>query len=344
MKFNDDSLNLPAPDLSAVDLFNIGRSLDNEAKTAQESSKKHTLRVGNSGCMLTDGTMIGANPWKVLARFMGYQVQPGIQSYDIFDGGFGNEAMWEKYLPMVPGVEVKADSDYPLVIPNFAGAYPLTGRPDAVIFSDGVPRMGIELKGVFGASTVQKVFAGSPKTENLIQSAAYSLGFGLPWTLVYSNASNFKTYKGPGAPGKSEYQLFWVDGKLNFLWKGVATETAVDVQGIREYFEAIVEAFESKDHSWFRRSAVDYMGEPEQYDNDDYCEWNNLVDNTLSWNDWVEQAALASKSTVQIKYSRVKNRAVYSVVDLKTARIYADHDTLKDARDHVRSIWKKGKI
>ncbi len=343
MSFSNDALNLPAPDVLAVDLYNTGRSIDNAAKTAHESSKLHTLRVGNSGCLLADGHMIGSNPWKVLARFMGYQVTPNAQSFDIFDGGFGNEVMWERYLGQVPGIQVKADTEYPLVLPNFAGKYPLTGRPDAVIFSDGVPKMGIELKGIFGASTVQKVFSGTPKTDNLIQAATYSAGFGLPWTLAYSNSSNFKTYKGPGAPGKTEFQLFWVDGKLNFLWRDVPVETAVDVQGIREYYEAIVEAFETKDHSWFRRAPIDFMGEPEDWDNDAYCEFGLMVDNRLSWKDWVHDAAAATKSEVQIRYSWVKKQAVYTVVNHKTMRILREFGDLEEAREYVRNIWKKQK-
>ncbi len=340
MQFANDHLNLEAPDLSAVDLFNLGRANDNAAREAQESSKKFTLRAGNAGCLTTEGYFIGANPWKTLARFMGYQVKPNRQSLDIFDGGHGNEVIWDRYLTQVPGIEVKADTNYPLSVPNFARSFTLTGRPDAVIISDGVPRMGIELKGIFGASTAQNALAGSPKTDNLCQAAVYSAGFQLPWTLVYSNSSNFKTYKGPGAPVKSEFKLFWIRGKLHYLWEDNPVETIIDVQGLREYYEAIAEAYETKDHSWFKRSSLNYLGDEEPYNVDSYCEFSNLVDHTAPWSDWVKECEYASRSDRLIKYATHRGKVTYSVYDRNTMRTEREFDRLEDARNYVRKGWK----
>ncbi|MGJ8498477.1 hypothetical protein ACSFBZ_12955, partial [Glaesserella parasuis] len=63
---------------------------------------------------------------------------------------------------------------------------PIMGHPDIVLKKDGQAVLGLELKGIYGASTLEAVLKGRPKNDNLIQAAAYSLYLNLPYALCYT--------------------------------------------------------------------------------------------------------------------------------------------------------------
>lgn len=345
--FLNQSLNIAASDLSWVQLYNESRELSNKKKAIDEKTKAFTLRGGSAGCVTADGNFIGTNPWDVLARFMGYQTPFLRSTYDIFDGGFGNEANWDRVLAESPSkFKFTGDTNYPLRIDNFVKGYSLTGRPDGVALlskPDGdSPIVGVEHKGIFGSSSAEKCLNGRPKTENLCQSVVYMTGFGVPWSLVYSNSSNFKTYKTPAGPGKAEYHLGLVDGMLYFNWKGVITETIIDVRGVHEFYEAIVDAYEMRDHSWFKRESCDYLGEPEEWDTDKYNTNGLMFDKTGSFDDWEDQMRRAQTSTHILQYKTVKRQDIFQLWDTQgEGRLVREYSNLEDARCALRKTWGK---
>ncbi len=339
MTFTNTTLNVPLNKISLVDLSNNERAKQQVKDAAAEASKAYTLRGGSAGCITQAGNFLGANPWEVLGRFMGYQIPKTKVTYDIFDYGYANEFIWEKNLKHVTDYEITGDIHHPLTVPNFVGNYALTGRPDVILKQDGKAIMGAELKVVAGSSSAEKVLLGTPKTENLIQAGTYAAGFGLPWVLVYSSYSNFKGYKAALPPGKAEYHIGFEDGTLFFSHKGVITETIIDVQGIKEYYEAIVAAYEAKDHSWFRRSPENFLGEPEYFDADKYNTFNMMVDKNASWSHWTKEAEMAQKSPVIIDYSTFRKQDVYRVIDHKTMKVLYETNKLEDARTEMRSHW-----
>jgi hypothetical protein len=339
MKLNDLNLSLDTTQISLIDLYNEGRDKITALDAEAEASKAFTLRAGSAGCVTESGNFIGANPWEVLGRFMGFQTPKTRISRDIFDHGFANEWNWEKYLKNSSKYEVTGDRNYPLTIENFVGNYTLTGRPDLILKDGGVPVMGGEYKVVAGSSSAEKVLLGSPKTENLCQAGVYSAGFQLPWVLVYTSYSNFKGYKAALPPGKAEYFIGWDQGRLYFNHKGVITETVIDVQGLQEYYDAIVSAYEAKDHSWFMREPENYLGEPEWFNSDKYNTFMNMVDCTAAWGDWVTEASYVAKSPVIIEYSTYKRQDVYKLIEHETMRVVSEADNLEDIRADMRTYW-----
>lgn len=334
-------LSISVPDISLIEMFNECRSKQIAADAQAEASKAFTLRAGSAGCITESGNFIGTNPWEVLGRFMGYQIPKTRISYDIFDHGFANEWNWEKYLKLQGQYQITGDKNYPLKVEKFVGNYDLTGRPDLVLLKDGAPVVGGEYKVVAGASSAEKVLKGRPKTENLCQAGVYSAGFGIPWVLVYTSYSNFKGYKGALPPGKAEYLVGWDQGRLYFMHEGVVSETIIDVQGIKEYYDAIVSAYEAKDHSWFRREPENYLGEPDYFNPDAYNNFMLMVDNRGSWDDWVREMQYASKSPVLLNYSTYKKQDVFSLVECDTMRVVYESSDLEDCRAEMRTYWEK---
>ncbi len=343
--FHNSQLNIAASNFSWIEQYNISRDHANKIAAAAEKTKAFTLRGGSAGCVTKEGNFIGTNPYDVLARFMGYQTPFLRSTFDIFDGGFGNEANWDKRLAEHPASEFKftGDTNYPLVIKDFVRGYPLTGRPDGVVLTtDGQDKAlcGVEHKGIFGSSSAEKCLNGKPKTENLCQAVVYMTGFGIPWSLCYSNSSNFKTYKTPAGPGKAEYHLGLIDGQLYFNWKGVITETIIDVEGVREFYESIVEAYETKDYSWFKRESQDYLGEPEAYDVDQYNTNNLMFDRTGGFAAWEDQMKRADGNPHILQYKSVKRQDVFQLWNTDGAgKLVKEYYEIEEARKALRKTW-----
>lgn len=336
----NSNLSIDLTDVSLIDIFNNARSQLKQKDADAEKAKAFTLRGGSAGCVTESGNFIGANPWETLARFMGYQTPKTRISLDIFDHGYANEGVWDKYLRAQTEYEVTGDSNYPLNLPNFVGNYPLTGRPDVVLLEQGRPVLGGELKVVAGTSSAEKVLSGRPKTENLCQAGLYSAGFGIPWVLAYTSYSNFKGRGGAIPPGKAEYFIGFDQGKLCFMHKGVITETVIDIEGIKEYYECIVAAYEAKNHSFFFREPESFSGEPEFFNPDSYNTFSLMVDCQASWGDWARECEQAHKSPVIIDYSTYRRQDVFRVIEHETMRVLHETNSLEDARNEMRGYWK----
>jgi hypothetical protein len=300
---------------SPIGEFENGRKIQAKLDNAKEETKKYILRGGSAGCITQYGEFIGVNPWVVLARFMGFQAKPSSQSRNMFDPGIGNEYIWDRYLAHSE-YEVRCEEDYPLRVDRYP--YPLTGRPDGVFgaVKDGefVPEFGVEHKAICSTGTVSVITKQSPKTEHLIQSGVYSMNFQLPWVLVYSQ--HFNAYSDKAS--KLEFPIFWDDGRLGFVkptQEKVLTDITTD--GINDFYLAICEAYDTKDHSFFRRSEVDYQGNPCKYW-DEYNSFLLMVDKDWEWSKWVEHAEAATQSNYTIELASINKQKVYTVLDVTT--------------------------
>ncbi len=327
--------NIAFPEMSPIELTEKGQlqlSLDHAAK---EVDKLHTLRVGSAGC-LVDGEFIGANPYVTLARFLGFGTKKTLGTYNIFDTGYANEYSWEANLNAA-GVAFLTEEEYP--VQEMVGKYKLTGRPDLVLgnYQSDPPQFnataGVELKAICSSNTMKLFTSEDPKTENLIQAAAYSMYLKLPWTLAYSAGFN---HFGNRA-GKIEFPLSWREGKLLFERpSGEIVETLITQQGIRDYYTAIIEAFETKDHSWFKRANSGYNGQEVQYW-DDYDEFLLAVDSALPWDDWIRACEIATASDWIVQLKRRKGcKDRYFLEHTQTREQSMMFSTLKGVRDELR--------
>jgi len=233
-------------------LLEAGHAALAEEHAAKEEKVKGHPRVGSIGCV-ANGEVYGVCHRIAHARQLGYE-RPIELSTDIMfkAGGEAVEWHWQRILAasgfkgtVVPHVEVsQAIEGVPL---------PVLGHPDLMLLEDeSGQRTGIELKGIFGATTaIQIYFGGKPKNENLIQSAAYAYFLGVPYELWYTSASwislapwDKKTYGVSNIkPFYRGFKLEWRDDVL-FYKDEEATdwvETCLSVEGILEYYRLVEE-------------------------------------------------------------------------------------------------------
>lgn len=322
----------------ATDLYDQGRRIRSQERDKIEKSKIGTLRVGNSGCITDDGFFIGTNPYLVLARFMGYQTKNDDQSMNIFDQGYANEVAWEENIKAT-GRDFRCEEDYPLILD--VNGVPLTGRPDMVIGDDVdgdfIPQFGMELKAICSTGTSKMFKSLEPKTDNLIQAAQYSMGFNLPWYLIYTQGFNYFGTKA----GKIEFELGWEDDDHLYFVRPdkQVVSTIIRQKGIREFWEAMIEARDARDHSFFRRIDMGYDGE-------DYQTWdsyNNFllaVDSSLPFDEWEEKAAIVANSEWTMNLKKEKSKEGYylkNVLDNRTSKVYNSKSECREA------LWKKNK-
>lgn len=329
------AINMEPLEESASEMYNEGRSVRSREKDAQEKKKVNTLRVGTSGCLTKDNYFIGTNPWKVLARFMGYQTKTDPAALDIFDQGFANEVLWEENVK-ASGRPFKCEEDYPLVID--VGKYKVTGRPDMVVGLVGedefVPDFGVELKAI--ASTNTKVLKTlQPKTDNLIQAAVYSMGFGIPWSLVYTQGFHNYSLRA----GKAEFKLGWDKGNLYFTCpEGRRFNTVITAQGIIDFWTAIIEAYEARDHSFFNRYDMGWDGEDEK-NWDHYDSLLLAVDSNLPFDEWEEKLKLTCDNDWIMQYHNRKNRQegyyLKNVLTGQQSKVYYSKEECREV------LWKR---
>lgn len=323
------------PQESVIEMTEQGQIALSLEHAAKEVDKLHTLRIGSAGCITEDGEFIGANPYMVLARFMGYSTKKTLGTYNIFDTGYANEYSWEANLKAA-NIPFLTEEEYPVNVA--VGKYRLTGRPDLVLGDNSsgvfVATQGVELKAMCSSNTVRMFASEDPKTENLIQAATYSMHLGIPWTLAYSAGFNHFGTKA----GKIEFPLAWVDDTLYFQRPaGEVVKTIITKQGINDYYAAIIEAFETKDHSWFKRANIGYKGQEAQYW-DGYNEFLLAVDSELPWDEWIEACEIASQSDWIVQLDRKKGRRdkyyLENTLDSTRSMLYS---TLQGVRDELRS-------
>lgn len=293
----------PSP-LSAVGLFMEGRRKLAAERAEQEKEKVGTLRGGSAGALVGEH-VLGTCHRIALARFKGLQSEASDETRTIWEAGEVSEINWMEKVSAAWSGKVTGDKDYPLKYE--VRGVPVTGRPDLMLLdTDGQPVLGVELKNVESIqSATSMVYEGSPKTDNLIQAAHYSLKFGVPWILAYSFSGqgeppfwSVKKYNIPKGtkirPFKKEFKLFWRDGRLGYVKEsGEEVLTIVTAQSIEDFYNLVLDVEQHKD-LYLRHSSRTLTGEIQPFDQCNYCPAKAACDSYDEHNDydlWFDELA-----------------------------------------------------
>lgn len=250
-------------------------------------------RVGNAGIRTEEGVVFGTCHRVSLARLLGLQPPPGMSQRIMFMAGERNEDSWEDVLKAA-GLEV----DRGVLIKSEFGGRMLMGHPDIIIKRDGVPVLGLELKGIYGSSTLESVLKGTPKNENLIQAATYSTLLGIPFALCYTLPSWTKVGSRLVKPLYKLFYMEWREGVLCYRDEGKQEwrATAITASNIRRYYEYLDEMQRTKDLG--PRLTSSYIdGTQHKYGPDagcTFCSYKSACaryDQTRDYDKWVDDAA-----------------------------------------------------
>lgn len=244
-----------------------GIKLKQEENSLKDLSKTGTLRGGNSGCILEDGSVIGKCHRLSMLRSMGLQEPKPYSTQLMFDAGFANEDINLDDLHRTWPHGIKCEEEIPISWYTANGTK-VTGRPDKVLHKDELPVEVIEEKQIVSIwSARDVVLKDTPKTDHVIQAAHYSWQLGVPATLVYTLRGNlhippvkggwfqrealenierfgeeYIELKGPDFPFKfkpfiKQFQLEWRYDRLYYRGFDDWVRTEVTTQGIESYYE-----------------------------------------------------------------------------------------------------------
>ena len=245
-----------------MDLMRIladGHAALDVAKAKAEKEKIGTLRAGSAGAVIGP-KIFGECHRKALARHLGVEGERDLPTKLMFAAGVTNEDSWVEVLAAGYGVGIiKRESEIPV---SFSvDGVTVTGRPDIVLCDPaGVPKFGIELKGVFSVNTARDVLLlGKPKIPNLIQAAVYMRELGVPyaltytsrcyWKLDFSERRKFPQVKyGTIRPFYKVFYLRWENGGLEYRAEDQTewTRTPVTQQSITDYYKLVIEMKSTK--------------------------------------------------------------------------------------------------
>ena len=190
------------------------------------------------------------------------------------------------------------------------------------------PILGLELKVVCAVNSAVNIYCeDKPKISNLIQAAHYSMAHGCPFNLVYSFrnrsivpgwASKFKDkltvkekvfpprMRKDGTYGKEfvkreysiepftkEFRVGFEDDKVYYLKdNGERVDTPLTGEGIRRYYELIVDMEKNKDlHT--RIAHTDLEGKLLPYDPCNYCPFKDACDDfEYDYDAWMDKIEL----------------------------------------------------
>lgn len=218
-----------------------------ESHDVAETGKLGTLRAGNTGVLLSDGTIVGKCARLTYLRLIGIDAGDDDASRELmFGAGTSNEDRWYDMLVRggFPAECLLREGETPISWQLPSGRW-VTGRPDIVLCDKVVgaasvgqqvpyyiPRRLIELKQVSSLWTARDVLFGKgptkseptrnvppqPKSMHLMQAAHYAWQLDCPGELWYTSRSDFHVpYGGFPKPGElgSEY-IGYVDGSKPF--------------------------------------------------------------------------------------------------------------------------------
>jgi hypothetical protein len=212
----------------------------------------------------------------------------------MFMAGERNEDSWVDVLTAA-GQEI--DKSYVIAAKNSSGR-DIMGHPDIILRQDGKPVLGLELKGIYGASTLETVLKGTPKNDNLIQMAAYSYYTGLPFTLCYTLPSWTKV---GSTQHKPLYRIFYTEWRDDVLWYRDETNatwfrTLITSKSIVDYYDAI--DFMLANKTLGNRPNGNYVdGTRHKYGPDSVCTFCNFksacarYDQTQDYDKWIDDAS-----------------------------------------------------
>lgn len=200
-------------------ILRAGHAALRAASKEKESTKKGTLRGGNSGAVVRGEGVVGKCHRITLARFLGHQAAAEGSRDLMFDAGFKNEDSWYEVLKAAWKGVILREEEVPVVWETSRGIK-VTGRPDFVLCEPGEvtpeqpdppPRkvLGLELKLVASLWTMFDVIVKrTPKTDHVIQAAHYKWKLGIPYELWYTSRVDWPI---TGWLVKSFVRLIWGD-------------------------------------------------------------------------------------------------------------------------------------
>ena len=178
--------------LKVYNMFRAGFEILRDKREEKDKKSIGTLRGGSLVALTEDGKFIG-DPRTALIRYLGLQERVTYDQNLLFQAGLANEDLIHEYLDAL-GTEYKCEEQIPVKITTPKGRT-VTGRPDAMLFTDGEPDVLLEYKGIFGATSAIKNFFGgkrTPKDINILQCAFYAKYHGVDGLLIYTNRSHHK--------------------------------------------------------------------------------------------------------------------------------------------------------
>lgn len=205
---------------STYELIQAGITALRAEHAKHEVLKKGVLRAGNTGVVLSDGSVVGKCARQTYLRLVGIDADVDDASRELmFAAGRTNEDSWKDLFIRagIPESFIRCEDEVPIHWTTKSGRS-VTGRPDLVIGEwTGVtdkatwrPIKGIELKLVSSVWTGRDVaLKGQPKSMHLMQAAHYSWKLGVPFELWYTARADFaigsgweqKNFPNMGMPG-----------------------------------------------------------------------------------------------------------------------------------------------
>lgn len=274
----------------------------------ENKAKAGKMRGGNSSA-LVNGRVIGIDPRLTLLRYLGLEMPNSFDDYLLFDAGFANEDAHNALLKEA-GVTFKCEEEIPVhyTITTKAGKdISVTGRPDRGIVQDGKLVLILEDKNIASSWKAKQLSHWgdvSPKPENIVQGAHYSMAHGmLPAVLCYTSRSwhamkarreslaepDHRAVMGDGdwtfgvKPFMTLYDLEWRNDKLFVEGKS----TVITPQSIKDYYKVVAECVEDGiipnmhySDVWGRpmtKSKVEKYYEWAHIPEDDFNEWVSLI-------------------------------------------------------------------
>jgi hypothetical protein len=282
------------------DLLIKGQSAQDAAKKAEDALKVGVLRGGTAGCVTADGKILGNCHRVALARVIGIDKSIEFERHIMFDAGNAAEDSWAAKL-LAAGADIRRESEIPVTVD--IGGRLITGRPDIVLGEmkdeEFVPTCGIELKGVFSASTAVKVLLeDTPDVKHLTQAAFYSMSLNIPYWLCYTNPSAIDTpywaIKKLGAPKKIQpfykmFELKWDGDTLHYRDENQYefVETVITKQGIMDYYKLIDELAKTESLGPRFEGGTVVGGRP-PYSPCEYCDFSEACDKQTNFVEWKE--------------------------------------------------------
>lgn len=183
------TLNIPYTTTNVRTLLAKGHlGLDAE-HAARERTLMGKLRAGSAGCIGMDGKVYGECHRIAHARLMGIDKPVEANRKIMFQGGEGNEDLWEKVLVKGYDGQILRKQEV-----QRTGAWgTVLGSPDLVLAdAQGAWQTILELKLVCSTnSAIYKELEGTPDSKHLVQAATYMWLTGVPCVLCYTNRSDF---------------------------------------------------------------------------------------------------------------------------------------------------------
>ncbi len=295
------------------ELLAKGQAEQDRQHDEQEIAKRGNLRGGSAGVVGTDGQIYGECHRVALARLLGAEKDTPENRKIMFAQGNANEDTWAGLLRDA-GCEIVREEEYPVTWPIPGTDRVATGRPDiligetefyragnGIVQAKFVPKLGLELKGVFSHSTAFGVeIEGRPQNKHLCQAAFYSMALGkLPYVLCYTSGSVVDLmYWAQKICGLKKlqpfYRFFYLEWRDETLWyrdekSDEAIETKITTQGLVDYYKLVVEMEQTKQLG--PRPTADFLnGEKSKWDACGICEFKNACDNSEdSFDDWLAE-------------------------------------------------------